>query len=121
MERDETNKGGMFATEEKRDGLRLQPFTLAIGQILEEKGNRFATGKTIKPKMGEVNELMFVMCTDIEDLLNIEEDAWKKEVLRFAAKLTPDQVETIQGHCENEVKRMNASQTTSAPGKPKGG
>ena len=120
MDREKTNQAAMMAQIQEEGELTLQPFTMAIGQLLEEKNNPFANGKNFKPKMGDVNELMFVMCTDIDDLLNVSDEDWRKEVLRFAAKLTPEQIERIQAHCEREMERINASTTTGTPGK-KGG
>ena len=114
MDRNDKNNAAMFAREVEHQGLQLQPFTLAIGQILEEKGNRYAKGGNFSPKMAELNELMFLMCHDIETVMAIPDDGWRKEIIRFAAALDDGQIEAIQKHVENEISRVNSTQTKSA-------
>ena len=82
----------------EKGGITMQPFTLAIGQVLEEKGNRYAKGGSFTPKMSEVNELMFVMTHDIETILAIDEEDWRKEIIRFAATLDEEKINQIQKH-----------------------
>lgn len=115
MTRDETNNAAMFEADRNRGALNLQPFNLAIGQLLEEKGNRFAKGASFKPKMSEVNELMFVMTHDVETLLAIPDKDWRKEVLRFSAGLTQDQIAEIQAHTKRQIDLVASTATT--PGK----
>jgi len=106
---------GMYSTPKEKGGITMQPFTLAIGQILEEKGNRYAKGGSFTPKMSEVNELMFVMTHDIETILAIDEEDWRKEIIRFAATLDEEKITQIQKHTENEI-----SKTRSSEAKPRG-
>ena len=115
MNRETIINEAMYAKPTPKEGLVLQPFTLAIGQVLEEKKNRFASGASFKPKMAELNELMFVMTHDIDTILAIPDDEWRKEVIRFASTLSSEQIEAIQEHTEAEIEKTQATEV-----KPRG-
>lgn len=111
----------MFSRPQTVEGVTLQPFTMALAQLLEEKGNRFSGGSNFQPKASEVNELMMVITHDIETLLAIDDDQWRKEVIRYAATLTPEKISTIEAHVTAELARINGTRTTTTPGKAKAG
>jgi len=115
MNRETQLDEGMYSMPKEKNGITLQPFTLAIGQVLEEKGNRYAKGGSFTPKMSEVNELMFVMTHDIETILAIADEDWRKEIIRFAATLDEEKISQIQQHTENEI-----AKTRSSEAKPRG-
>ena len=115
MNRENTLDEGMYARPQEKEGLTFQPFTMAIGQVLEEKGNRFAKGGKFTPKMGELNELMFVMTHDIETVLAVPENDWRKEIIRFASTLDNERIEAIQEHTNKEIEKTRASEA-----KPRG-
>lgn len=121
-ERTETLDAGMHSRTKEIGSLTLYPFTLAAGQILEEQGNRYAEAKEFEPKMQEVNELMFVMTHDIDDLLALTDSGdWRKAVLRFASGLDSEQIAAIEQHCADEMDKVQASEVTpredNQPGK----
>ena len=120
MSREKQLDEGMYSMPKDMGEFTLQPFTLAIGQILEEKGNRYAKGGNFQPKMSEVNELMFVMTHDIETILAIRDEDWRKEMIRFAATLDEEKINSIQAHTEGEINKTRASEAKPR-GKGKGG